>query len=79
MSDSVRVESRGSPGGGGEEAGEPQHRLVALKVAEGREAERAPWTERWGASEFRLPAAAGQGAVCLGERVGGSAPLRAET
>ena len=81
MSDRVRVESRGSPGGGGEEAGEPQHRLVALKVAEGREAERAPWTEGWGArgSEFPPTAAAGQGAVCLGERVGGSAPLRAET
>jgi hypothetical protein len=26
-------EGRGSPAGGGEEAGEPQHRLVASKVA----------------------------------------------
>lgn len=31
-SDRVR-EGRGSPAGGGEEAGEPQHRLVASKVA----------------------------------------------
>jgi len=38
----VRVSGRGSPGGGWEEAVDPQHRLVALVVAAAEGAQRAP-------------------------------------
>lgn len=69
--DEVRVPGRGSPGGGGEEAGEPQHRLVASVVAaaDGRGGSGASAGE-WGSSRLGLVAAVGQGAVCLGDRVG---------
>jgi hypothetical protein len=48
--DRVRVSGRGSPGGGGEEAGEPQHRLVALVVvaAEGKGKGRGASAGEWG-------------------------------